>query len=246
LKPKKKRASPWFKLAALCLVALTALLIPWCSTQSATNSVVPSPRGQEVVSQQAPPDLPDEFKDFPVVDWEYWQGINPAIIGWVTVPGTDIDYAVVQAPTDYPAYYLSHDIYGNWNPFGCPYVDADCDGARDRNTVIFGHNMGVPSMFADFSKFSDRDFAESHRVIYFQTPQARRKLHISSVAIVPGYEQSKRTEFSDAADLDTWYQERYSGAVVQLENDQSKHRLFTFVTCSYNYFSNERTLVYAQ
>jgi sortase B len=247
LKPKKKRASPWFCLAAVCLLALVALAVPYFTASTAASSVVPSPRGLPPSAQQQIPGLPDVDERFPVVDWDYWQEINPAIVAWVSVPDTHIDYAVVQAPKDNPTYYLTHDIYGNWNPYGCPYIDADCDGITGSNIVVFGHNMGYDhTMFSDFANFSDRDFAISHDEIYFQTSHSRRILQVSSVAIIPGFEQSKRTDFADSADLDTWYQERYAVAAVQLQNNQDKHQLFTFVTCSYHYFSNERTLVYAQ
>jgi sortase B len=247
LKQRKKRTSPWFCLAAVCLLALAALAVPYLTTKTTASSVVPSPRGFPTSTQQQTIETPRVDERFPQVDWDYWQGVNPAIVAWVTVPDTNIDYAVVQAPKDNPTYHLTHDIYGNWNPYGCPYIDADCDGITGRNTVIFGHNMRYDlTMFSDFAKFSKRDFAISHDEIYFQTPRSRRVLQVSSVAIVPGFEQSKRTDFADSTDFDTWYQERYAAAAVQLQNDQDKQQLFTFVTCSYHYFSNERTLIYAQ
>ena len=27
---------------------------------------------------------------FPIVDWGYWEEVNPAVIGWVTIPGTNV------------------------------------------------------------------------------------------------------------------------------------------------------------
>jgi sortase B len=189
-----------------------------------------------------------EEQPFPSVDWEYWQGVNPDVIAWVTVPGTRIDYAVVQAPDDDPTYYLYHDIYRDWNPYGCPYVDASCEGVNSPHTVIFGHNMisYSPSMFGDFSQFSNAGYAAEHPVILLQTPDAQMVLDVSSVSIVRGSEQSKRTDFADAAELAKWYEGRFENATVQLANNTEAEQLFTFVTCSYNYFSNERTLVCSQ
>ena len=56
---------------------------------------------------------------FPVVDWEYWLSVNPDIVAWVSVPGTGIDYPVVQASAVDPTFYLDHDVYRGWNPYRC-------------------------------------------------------------------------------------------------------------------------------
>lgn len=44
--------------------------------------------------------------DIPV-DFETLQKENPDIYAWITIPGTDIDYPVVQDSTD-NTYYLNH------------------------------------------------------------------------------------------------------------------------------------------
>lgn len=60
------------------------------------------------------------------VDWGYWQGVNPDIIGWVTVPGAGIDYPIVQAHEGDPDHYLRYDVYGGWNYHGVPYLHWKC------------------------------------------------------------------------------------------------------------------------
>ena len=56
----------------------------------------------------------------PTVDWEFWLSVNPDIVAWVSVPGTDIDYPVVQASADDPTFYLDHDVYRGWKPTDAP------------------------------------------------------------------------------------------------------------------------------
>lgn len=250
------RASPYFIFSALCLALIAALIVPAYVMSTAAHSVIPSPREQPPGVALASPVQPEqqgrqekdeESGQFPIVDWHYWQSINPSIVGWVTVPDTNIDYAVVQAPKDDATYYLTHDIYRNWNPYGCPYVDAGCEGAAGFNTVIFGHNMGYDkSMFSDFASYSDVAFAKEHSRILFQTPAEKLVLDVSAVSIVKGTEQSKRTGFTNQAELSSWYEAVYEKAEVRLSNNFCATGLFTFVTCSYHRFSNERTLVFAQ
>ncbi len=242
---KRRRASPWFTFSAMCLLAFITIAAGFLALQDSAGSVVPNPRGQPITHKQEPEGEHEGL--FPDVDWDYWLSVNPALVGWVTVPGTAIDYAVVQAPENDPTYYLDHDIYRNWNPSGCPYVDAGCDGFGSPAVYIFGHNMGyTDTMFSDFARFSDAGYASDHSLILLQTPERRIVLVASAADIVDGYEKSKRTEYADLQTLHTWYAERFEAADMRIANDPDMAQLFTFVTCSYNYFASERTLVYSQ
>lgn len=242
---KPKRASPWLILSALCFSALIALIVFCATLTGATDSVVPAPRGQPTDIKVTPAE--EEEYPYPTVDWEYWLSVNPDVIGWVTIPGTSVDYAIVQAPDYDPTFYLTHDIYKNWNIYGCPYVDSDCDGFEGAVTYIFGHHMtyGNP-MFADFASYSNAAFAQEYALILLQTPEDRIPLRVSAADIVSGYEKSRRTAFAGTDEVRTWYEERFAMADMQMQNDTEAEQLFIYVTCSYNYFSNERTLVYSQ
>lgn len=244
--PKRGRASPWLILSGVCFAALIALIVICVSLIQSSTSVVPNPRGQPSLGVTGVSEGSD-FYLFPRVDWEYWQGVNPDVVGWVTVPGTSINHAIVQAPASDPTFYLSHDIYGAWSPFGCPYVDAECDGLTSLNVYIFGHHMvSSAPMFADFARYSNRDFAQKHSTILLQTPQKQMVLAPSSAKIIRGSEPSKRADIDEVEKLRTWYAERYVAADMTMTNDSEMEQLFTFVTCSYNYFSNERTIVHSQ
>ena len=162
--------------------------------------------------------------------------------------GTAIDYAVAQAPDDDPTYYLDHDAYRSWNPYGCPYVDAACDGFEGACTVVFGHNMGfgATTVFADFARYSDEAFARSHPTITLATLQGVVELEVSAADVVDGSSALKRTDFSSPEEMRAWYEQRFSECDVQIANNDKASQLFVFVTCSYTTYANERTLVYAQ
>ena len=247
--PRHRRASPWFVLSGSCFMALAVLGGLCLVMAGASNSVVGNPRGrppEELLSPGALAGQGDGEYPFPLVDWDYWKGVNPAVVAWVTVPGTGIDYAVVQALPSGADYYLSHDVYRGWNPYGCPYVDAGCPGMAGSNTVIFGHNMGDgASMFSQFARFSDEGYARDHSLVLLQTPDARLALTVSAVDVVSGHAATKKTRFGGQGEFASWYAERLSEADVRLGADPRPRQAFTFVTCSYNYFSNERTLVFA-
>ena len=51
--------------------------------------------------------------------------INPDLIGWIRIEGTDIDYPVVQTADS--EFYLTHDFYGRENNNGSVILDSKCD-----------------------------------------------------------------------------------------------------------------------
>ena len=130
----------------LAAVGMFAVLQSW----RFAAKTPPSPNADPASSETAAETTGDD-DSFPVVDWDYWQGVNSDVIGWITVPGTTIDSPIVQAPKDDPDYYLKHDVYGNYNPHGAIYLDADCeDGLLARNAVIMGHHYGDDMEAAPF------------------------------------------------------------------------------------------------
>ena len=237
-KRPRRRAAGWL-LAGILLLALCGAMAAFqASTAGSAASVVPNPRGQPfgslsaaAVSAMASNESPTAA-DAEGVDWDYWRVVNPAIVAWVSVDGTAIGYAVVQAPGGDPDYYL----------------DAACDGVGGMSAVVFGHNMGggFVAMFADFARYSDEAFARSHPTIELQTPNGAMELSVSAVDVIDGSENAKRTDFSSADEMRAWYAQRFEECDVRISNDENASQLFTFVTCSYTTYANERTLVYAQ
>ena len=248
----KRRAACWLAVGLALLVLCGGMAAFLASAGGSASSVVPNPRGQPDETLAAAGEGAgssagaDEEPD--AVDWEYWRSANPDIIGWVSVDGTAIDYAVAQAPDDDPTHYLDHDAYRSWNPYGCPYVDAACDGFEGACTVVFGHNMGfgATTVFADFARYSDEAFARSHPTITLATLQGVVELEVSAADVVVGSSALKRTDFSSPEEMRAWYEQRFSECDVQIANNDKASQLFVFVTCSYTTYANERTLVYAQ
>lgn len=224
----------------VAIVAIAAICATLIYMQSKGGDLKPSPKSEEQVVEE---------DGFPEVDWEYWQETNPDIIGWITVPGTIIDYPIAQAPADDPEYYLYHDAYKDWNYVGCPYLDAGCAEKGifgSSNSVVFGHNMGwSQETFGDLKFYVDPEYAESHADVLIQTPFEKRKYAIQAVDIIPSWDAVKRTQFEDTTDAMKWWKARYDAADVKVNKEivYSKN-MVTLCTCSNNYWSNERTLVY--
>lgn len=186
---------------------------------------------------------------FPAVDWDYWQDINPDVIGWVTIPGTTVDSPILQAHGDAPGYYLKHDVYGNYNPAGAIYLDADCEelGLSSRNAVIMGHhfwNDTVAAPMGIIASYTDEGFAREHSRVLIQTPTAKMTYEARFAQIVNGRERNKRIDFEGETDFRAWYGESRANAAMVLDAETEPEQVISLVTCSYNiWVDNERTVL---
>lgn len=80
--------------------------------------------------------------------------------GWISMPGTMIDYPIVQGQDN--EYYLSHDVYDQKNSYGSIFIDANYNEETDLVKIIYGHHMDDGQMFTDLLKFQDDEFRYNH------------------------------------------------------------------------------------
>ena len=185
----------------------------------------------------------------PTVDWEYWLSVNPDIVAWVSVAGTELDYPVGQARSGDPTFDLDHDVYREWNPYGCPYLDAACAGRGIDSplALMFAHHMNDGSMFSAFASYSDAGFAAEHDEILLQTPEGNARLRVVAVDVVDSNVEHKRLDFATDEELSSWLDELLGRADVALVDGARTDSVKAFCTCSYGRWNgHERTIVYAQ
>lgn len=229
--------------AVTALVGAAALGLWLFSIHDRAADVDPSPILADASGSDAASD------GAPTVDWEFWLSVNPDIVAWVSVPGTDIDYPVVQASADDPTFYLDHDVYREWNPYGCPYLDAACagQGIDSPLALMFAHHMNDGSMFSAFASYSDAGFAVEHDEILLQTPEGNERLRVVAADVVDSNAEYKRLDFATGEELSSWLDELLGGADVALVDDARTDSIKAFCTCSYGRWNgHERTIVYAR
>lgn len=117
----------------------------------------------------------DDLSSFSVpdkkIDFSALQKENPDIYSWITIPGTPIDYPVVQN-ADELDYYLMHNLNGSYGYPGCIYTQyINATDWKDNNTVIYGHNMKDGSMFTALHHYQDKEFFEENPYVYIYSPK---------------------------------------------------------------------------
>ena len=103
------------------------------------------------------------------IDFSYLDDKNHVISSWIYIPGTNIDYPVVQGIDN--TIYLNYDAYGNESSYGAIFID--CNNApdfSDYKTILYGHSMKDGSMFHQLHDFSSDEFAKDHPELYFYLP----------------------------------------------------------------------------
>ena len=115
----------------------------------------------------------DEAKILPELR-EIWE-LNHDLVGWLSIPGTKVDYPVLQSEDR--EYYLHHDFFGRENSNGQLILDTNCDPyTPSYNLIISGHRMDSGAMFGSLPQdFDKRRPWSEHPIVEFDTLMERKK-----------------------------------------------------------------------
>lgn len=178
-----------------------------------------------------------------------WEA-NPDTIGWISIPGTEIDYPVMYTPED-PDFYLNHGFDREPSAGGMIYLDAgdDCGGrkaqepaeaeaARRNNFILYGHHMKNGTMFAGLEQYRSAEFFEEHRTIFFDMLAGTGDYEVFAVFCMTAREAGEQLAPYLAAETKEQY-----GRLMETVRAKSLHgpketpewprRLLTLMTCEY-------------
>ena len=166
-------------LAVLAVAGAAYLAWQWWNTQKAADE-----------GAGEAPSVPTEQTDSRVenpIDFASLRLENPDIYAWIYIPGTNVNYPVLQSPTD-DSYYLDHDKDGNYSEAGSIYSQmANSTDFSDPVTVLYGHNMNSGGMFATLHYFENKEFFDSHQDMYIYTDG-----HIYTYKVIAAYQYDNR------------------------------------------------------
>ena len=183
------------------------------------------------------------------VDFAGMWKTNKDVYAWITVPGTVIDYPILQHPTD-NTYYLNYNIDGSHGYPGCIYTEnLNSKEFTDNNTVIYGHNMKNGTMFAGLHKFEDSTFFAEHTKVHIYTPEKELNYTIFAAYIYDDRHLLYSFDFSNkdiyAAYLEDVQNMRSMNALIREDvKVTAEDKIITLVTCIGNQPS-KRLLVQA-
>ena len=180
--------------------------------------------------------------------------INSEICGWITVPGTRIDYPVLQGNKNETHFYLDHNYKREKSKYGSIFLDPICQLSENpKNCVIYGHHMADGQMFADLMKFSSLDFYKQNPLISFETIYDKNaKWKIFSVFKTNTLASQGKifyyvvSDFADNNSFLDYVSQIRKRSLLDIPVDVNENdKLITLSTCSYE-FQDFRTVVVAR
>lgn len=250
----------WLVVAAVCIVALAACTVYLCERQREQNrreqlrqmagamQTTAPPRSEPMASATpastqapTPSPTPEEWPAPKVykpnernIDFEELLSENQDVIGWIEVPGTDIDYPLLANSGD--DYYLDHDFYREKSVYGAVFIDKSNQNDFDRSHVIlYGHNMKDGSMFAGLHAFEDKVFFDGNRMIKIYTPKGQLNFEIFAAyerddAYIPGtYDMGIKVDFEDY--LATIKAAAGEKVIIDMDDVTADDSIITLSTC---------------
>ena len=175
-----------------------------------------------------------------IIDWNALWAINKDVIAWIYIPGTNIDYPILQEPkfvTDGNYYYLHRNIYKDYEYMGCVLTPKEPDGCEDleMHMQVFGHHMIGKQMFGHLDKYKSYDFYTEQPYIYIYRPDRTERWQVwAAVNVVAGdmvykmpyeYDTQEYQDLIDYLDKNKLY-ETSSGKPTNVE------KTLTCSTCS--------------
>ena len=164
---------------------------------------------------------------------------NPDIAGWVKIPDTKLDYAVVQAE-DNDKYHRA-DIDGKYNDWGIPYVDFRVDQSKPSyNTVIYGHNMGDGTMFGYLQAYKKLSYYQQHPLISYNSVYRKDMYKIFAVVVCkaddPDFDYHNFIDSDSDAAKNEYIEKIMERSIIKTTVDvKASDRLLTLSTCDYTF-----------
>lgn len=161
------------------------------------------------LEEPAEPQEEQEAVEIPV-DFAYLTGLNPDIMGWIMVAGTDIDYPILYDEEN-TQFYLNHNYTGAFTPSGSICILADnARDMRDFNTVVYGHNMINGKMFAQLHRFEKQSFFDENRTVLVYLPDRVLVYEIFAAYRTDDLHQIKNFDYDTAEGRQAYLDRVYS------------------------------------
>lgn len=159
-------------------------------------------------------------------------------VAWLYIPDTNINYPVMQSGDN--DYYAHRAADGSYLYAGSLFMDYRCSSDfSDFNSVIYGHNMGNGTMFADIPNYENEEYFMNHSFGWLTTED--------EVHLVDFFAVARTTDTSGLYLADPTFEEwdsqlRNCASIYKEIGISEEDNLITLSTCT-SAEGNSRTIL---
>lgn len=195
---------------------------------------------QDVINEElaAYATVSEKKDEAPVVDWAGLKAVNSQVVGWVQIPGTQVNYPVYQTTDN--EHYLHTNAKGEWSIGGQIFMDYqnNPNGLVDQQTILYGHHMRNGSMFQYIGAMNDQNTFDKVETIWYVTPTQTYELEpVFTYHTDEDDEEVRQFNFASVDEFRAYLKDRLSRAVSSRPDaaevlSRADHVL-TLFTCNY-------------
>lgn len=165
-------------------------------------------------------------------DFEGLKTENPDIIGWICIPGTQVNEPILRHPRE-DAYYLTHGAQGEESRLGSIYLHCDAE-LSDAHVILFGHNIKSGRKFGVLTDYAEEAFAEAHPDVWIQSPEGTLRCAVYSAYACPVDDLTYTAGYvAESAQFEEWIRHTMEQSVIHTGRQPSgKDRVITLSTCT--------------
>ena len=197
--------------------------------EEASGNATPAPGKTSKHSQAQPPTT------LSGVNLSKLQSQNPEFIAWLQIPGTSVNYPVVQ--TSDTAFYLTHNFKRQkakaGTLFSLPSTDYRTPG---KNIVIYGHHLShrPNAMFSPLLNYKQADYGRKHSKVLLDSIFRSNTYRVFAVVNwdIDGDWMPMQTSFSSTEEFAAFVQEAQRRSLYDTGVSVSEDaELLTLITC---------------
>jgi len=202
------------------------------------------------LAPQPSPSDPDDGLDylrnrqFLAIDFEGLQARNNDVVGWIQVPGTSINYPILEGRDNNE--YLNLDLDRNRSLAGSIFLEQNNSSTfTDLNTIIYGHNMLNGVKFSDIDAFVRGEISpEEVSYVNVYLPNGNVKIY----RIVSAIETNRYSDLYHlpVLDLEDFYTRMLADSIINVPFDRAiLPPVLMLSTCGDGFQTPIRKIVFA-
>lgn len=166
------------------------------------------------------------------VDFNNLLSINNDTVGWIQVPGTNVNYPFVKTTDN--SYYLNHSFDKSYNTSGWVFLDYRNNFTSDKNLIIYAHGRYDNTMFGSLRNITTNGWLNNpdNFIIKISTPEENTLWQIFSIYKIPNTSDYLDVSFNTPEDFLTFTTRLINRSIYNFNTKvSSTDRIITLSTC---------------